>query len=474
MAFDIPPVPSWLGNTALTRFLNDLRQALANGAAGTGTVTSITATSPIVVTPSPITTTGVVSHAASGVTPGTYGDSTHTPRLDIDAKGHVTAASSVAIATASGTVVSVAQTVPVEFSVAGSPVTSSGTLAISKVVQNANTVWAGPVSGSPAVPVFRALTGADLPGFNLWLFGNGADGNVHFDGTNTFAFAAKTGNSYFLLRPIYTTDCTIDTGISVLSFDWQTPGANGGSGQQIFCTGTFTNNGLCGCPGQRNTINKKIGGLGQSSGNNGIYLFGSTGGLGGSAGGPTTGGAGVNVTGYGGAGGAGGASSTPNNGGVAGTVNAIADADSGGINQLSMPLLMQGGRLPSASTPFWQRWGGGSGGGGGGAVSGTVDGGGGGAGGGPFLVCARYIATAGGHLSCDGADGNTGSGGSGNGGGGGGGGGGGVNMIITTTPNPTSLLSCTAAGGIGGARVGGIGTSGSNGNAGRVITVVVN
>ena len=63
-----------------------------------------------------------------------------------------------------GTVTSVAQTVPVEFSVAGSPVTTFGTLAISKVNQNANTVWAGPTTGAAAVPTFRALVAADITG----------------------------------------------------------------------------------------------------------------------------------------------------------------------------------------------------------------------------------------------------------------------------------------------------------------------
>ncbi len=62
-----------------------------------------------------------------------------------------------------GSVTSVAQTVPVEFSIAGSPITTSGTLAISKVVQNANKVWAGPTTGTDADPAFRALVTADMP-----------------------------------------------------------------------------------------------------------------------------------------------------------------------------------------------------------------------------------------------------------------------------------------------------------------------
>ena len=59
-------------------------------------------------------------------------------------------------------VTSVALTVPVEFTVAGSPITSSGTFAITKATEAANTVWAGPTSGAAAQPTFRALVASDL------------------------------------------------------------------------------------------------------------------------------------------------------------------------------------------------------------------------------------------------------------------------------------------------------------------------
>jgi hypothetical protein len=49
-------------------------------------------------------------------------------------------------------VTSVGLTMPAEFSVAGSPVTSSGTLAVSKANQSAGQFYAGPVSGAAAAP----------------------------------------------------------------------------------------------------------------------------------------------------------------------------------------------------------------------------------------------------------------------------------------------------------------------------------
>lgn len=68
-----------------------------------------------------------------------------------------------------GTVSSVALTMPgviFNASVSGSPVTGSGTLAPTLATQVANTVLAGPTSGS-ATPTFRALVAADLPGGSI-------------------------------------------------------------------------------------------------------------------------------------------------------------------------------------------------------------------------------------------------------------------------------------------------------------------
>ena len=67
----------------------------------------------------------------------------------------------------SGTVTSVALTMPgtiFNSTVPGSPVTTAGTLAPTLATQTANTVLAGPASGSAAAPTFRALVYADGSG----------------------------------------------------------------------------------------------------------------------------------------------------------------------------------------------------------------------------------------------------------------------------------------------------------------------
>jgi hypothetical protein len=64
----------------------------------------------------------------------------------------------------SGGVSSVGLTMPGEFNVVGSPITTTGTLAGTWKPVAKNKVLIGPASGGDAVPTFRTLTGADIAG----------------------------------------------------------------------------------------------------------------------------------------------------------------------------------------------------------------------------------------------------------------------------------------------------------------------
>lgn len=61
-----------------------------------------------------------------------------------------------------GSVTSVGLAAPTQFNISGSPVTGAGTLTFAWNTQTANTVMAGPATGSSATPSFRSLVAADI------------------------------------------------------------------------------------------------------------------------------------------------------------------------------------------------------------------------------------------------------------------------------------------------------------------------
>ena len=143
-------------------------------------------------TTSVIATTGV----ASGVTPGTYGDSTHVAQFTVDTTGRVTYATNIALSL--GAVTSVGLSAPADLSVTGSPITTSGTLGLDWTTPPTGTgamVRAtSPTLVTPAVGVATATsinkvaittpaTGSTLTiqdGFTLTV-----NGNATVSGTNT-------------------------------------------------------------------------------------------------------------------------------------------------------------------------------------------------------------------------------------------------------------------------------------------------
>ena len=96
-----------------------------------------------------------------------------------------------------GTVTSVALSLPSIFSVSGSPVTTSGTLTGSLASQTANRVFAAP-NGSNGAPTFRALVSGDIPDLSsvyLPISGGTVSSNLTISGNLTVNGTTTTVNS---------------------------------------------------------------------------------------------------------------------------------------------------------------------------------------------------------------------------------------------------------------------------------------
>ncbi|QGH72149.1 MAG: tail fiber protein [Caudovirales sp. ctOwN3] len=104
-----------------------------------------------------------------------------------------------------GTVTSVALSLPSIFSVSGSPVTTAGTLSATFTSQAQNAVFAGPTSGS-GTPTFRSLVNGDLQYSAITINGN----SVALGGSTTVTATA-------------TNALTIGTGLSGTSYNGSSP-----------------------------------------------------------------------------------------------------------------------------------------------------------------------------------------------------------------------------------------------------------
>jgi Pectate lyase superfamily protein len=198
-----------------TSGVGDVTISVTSG--GSGTVTEVDTGTGL--TGGPITSTGTVSIANTGVTANTYGDSTHVPRIAINAQGQITSASSTAISfptapvtsvSGSGSGISVSPTTGsvvvsntgVTSIVAGSNITVSpsggtGAVTINSTAGGTGTVTSvatgtgltgGPITTSGTISLASAYAGNGIGTVNGIAKGNGS-------GTIT---AATAGTDYVI------------------------------------------------------------------------------------------------------------------------------------------------------------------------------------------------------------------------------------------------------------------------------------
>lgn len=98
----------------------------SGGGGGSGTVTQINTAGPI--TGGPITTTGTINLAVSGVTANTYGGATAIPIIAVDQYGRITSASNVTISTGGVT------NIGTDANLTGGYITSTGNIGLANVI----------------------------------------------------------------------------------------------------------------------------------------------------------------------------------------------------------------------------------------------------------------------------------------------------------------------------------------------------
>ncbi len=285
----------------------------------------------------------------------------------------------------------------------------------------------------------HGLPAAPASGGGLFIYGDGSDGTVTFDGTTTVLGLVPSANAYTLTRDIFLKSGTINNGVTINT-----------AGFRIFDAGTFTNNGTVqnngGAGGNATTGTVGSAGAVAPRGTLGMSSAAGTSwpgkaGVSNAVGLTATGGA----SSYGGGGGNGG--SATNAGGSGATVIPPA-ASTGSVHSLPAALGVALGF--GTATGFV----GGTGGGSGGSDSANAYSGGSGAGGGIVGLYAKTIAGTG-TIQANGGNGGNSNGTAGNAGGSAGGGGGLV-IVISTSVSGGAVTGQTiqALAGSGGAPFG--------------------
>lgn len=287
--------------------------------------------------------------------------------------------------------------------------------------------------------------GGSATGGGFGTYGDGADGAVILDGTNTYpAFMGKSGNFYWLTRDIYPSSLTLSGGSTLQ--------VGTGVSYRIVCNGTVSV--ASGCFISATVLTNGTGATGGTQGTTGTLVAGPNGPNGTTAGGVV----GTNVAGLNG--GFGGRGGNAGGGNVSG-VNGVALQPTGASLPRALPWAASISYLVNGTTGYYPGGATGSP----GAGDGTNAGGGAGAGGNQVYMAVQNLVNNGTIRSVGGNGGNSAGGNAG----GGGGGQGGPVVLIYGTYSGTGVVS--SPGGNGGTATG-TGSVGAGGGSGWIVKLV--